>query len=283
MKVWREATQKPPLGAILNWDAPINRGKVGCWLFNEGAGGSASNIVTQSYGTVSTPAVLSPDGLHAVFTDPTHGNGYLSDDIPAIAGALTVVIRRSFISQTAGADVWGMSQDNRVNGQRCFDLLTNYSVTAEDYYPAFLVFAGTSAYSVKDTNKWTAGTVETLVGTRSGVSMRLYRQGALTAGNESGPSGAINSGFGRLGIGRNSVDTELCSNGVFEYGQLYSRALSVSEVLELYREPYGLGQYLVPGIPVFYSIAAGVSAYGPLIGDGNLIGGGILVGVGGLV
>jgi hypothetical protein len=63
----------------------------------------------------------------------------------------------------------------------------------------------------------------------------------------------------------------------------YNRLLSGDEFLGLYREPYGLDAYLVPGIPVFYSIPAGVSAYGPLIGDGNLIGGGILVGVGGLV
>ena len=40
----RFGQDKPPVGSQINWGHPLARGLVGCWLFNEGAGGKAHDL-----------------------------------------------------------------------------------------------------------------------------------------------------------------------------------------------------------------------------------------------
>jgi hypothetical protein len=266
MKVWREATTKPPLGATLNWDAPINRGKVGCWLFNEGAGATVANLV----GSVLSGAFAGtslPKWAHSGCFFAEGDKAYIPIALPAFGGnaPITVVSRAMCTVNSASSYLLGTNAYEMGLG-------TNGSNVAR-----FLLNSFTTNDRAEIAGGIAIGIMQQYVGIYDGTNLTVYAGLVSATVQPTGTYAALTNW--RLG----GFNSDYFMAGYIERSEVYSRALSAADVLALYREPYGLDAYLVPGIPVFYSIPAGVSAYGPLIGDGNLIGGGILVGVGGLV
>jgi hypothetical protein len=56
-------TQKPPIGATIDWSHPLAQGLVGCWMFNEG-GGIPINIVSGVQATIAgTPPIYTTEGI----------------------------------------------------------------------------------------------------------------------------------------------------------------------------------------------------------------------------
>ena len=45
--------QKPPVGSQINWEHPMSRGLIGCFLLNENAGVLARNLVNNTFGTLT--------------------------------------------------------------------------------------------------------------------------------------------------------------------------------------------------------------------------------------
>jgi hypothetical protein len=72
--------QKPPFGAALIPDHPLNRGLVGCWLFNEGGGNTAFDLSGNgNHGTLTNgPAwVGDPQFRQALSFDGSTSKGYI--------------------------------------------------------------------------------------------------------------------------------------------------------------------------------------------------------------
>lgn len=68
--------QKPPVGATINWNHPISRGLIGCWLMNEGGGTLVRDIASRNDGQLSGGAKWATGGNGcAVEFDPASNVG----------------------------------------------------------------------------------------------------------------------------------------------------------------------------------------------------------------
>ena len=90
---------KPRPGAQVDWGNPINRGLVGWWLFNEGAGLRAADLTGQNDGTITdanaaTIWVGSPQGGGLEFQ--AAGNDYVnvpdSPSLDSLTDAITIAV-----------------------------------------------------------------------------------------------------------------------------------------------------------------------------------------------
>lgn len=96
--VWRDRTQKPPMGVSLRSDGHWSvQGLVGAWAFNEGAGQYVLNSADQKYGGI-TEAVWKSNGLYF------GGSGYVNVHLPTLDWQSTGVTILALVDGLPGED-----------------------------------------------------------------------------------------------------------------------------------------------------------------------------------
>jgi len=242
MRYW---PQKPPLGVPVNWGDPLAQGLVGCWLMNEGGGtivndlsgnGNTGTLVADTHTVAGKfgPA-LSFDGTDDYVTIPSINYAGVSQ--------LTVSFWVKF-NAAPTATIYMLQQGNSANnrvfnflvldGGRTHFTLWNSSAASE-----------TGRYdSIITTTNWYH-----IVGTYDGANVRVYvngilgtyRQGALTGTLEDAVSGGLDQFI--LG-GSLSLAGVLSSDfaGQIDNVSIYNRALSASEIAQLYMTPFRIFQ-----------------------------------------
>lgn len=251
---WFDATTKPPFGAILNPDSPMNRGNVGCWLFNEGAGGigvwKPQGLYVSNSGILKKAPDVSLSGLTVTLLGTTGTvtmyNYWASKSIYnttagwifGIDGTATSVYFNRRVADGPGRAEAASAVASNERGMWCGQVTPDNK--ANVWKNGVCLATGTAV-------AWIASSVDMYIGGR------------------------------HQNDGSSSVkDT---AQFTYELLRVDPRALSASELLALYREPYGLDQYLVPGIPVFYSMPsaavciAALAARNQRIIDGSPFGG----------
>jgi hypothetical protein len=230
--------QKPMLGAEVDWRNPLSRGLVGCWLFNEGAGGGCQELVTNitryigsgkqylgnglyadgtTYGAISSGVLLTPYHTITARTRPTNPS-----DNPLIADCNSGASDESL--------TWRYLRSAGINWVDSGGGYGN-AITPSDHQSV-----------------WATDTVS-----YDGIG-RAYKNGVLYGSTAAFTirTATRNASLFTLGL----YTSAQFYMGDCEFLYIHSRALSPSEVAQLYYEPYG--HFLVPGLPIYYSIPSGI-------------------------
>jgi len=217
---------KPPRGTQLNLTHPLSRGLVGCWLMNEGCGGTIfdssrnGNTGTLATGTAAPTWVPGPRGTCLSFD----GGDYINCGSPILCSPITFVvwinpsiITGNYISIAYGPDassyiqVWNYYIRFSINNS----LLTTYPITAANV-----------RYSV-------IGTYDKSLGSSN---MKLYVDGILRDKKDS--TTEINTGSLTIGAYKYSGSYIFGFNGLIDTLLIYNRALSAAEIAQLYQKPF---------------------------------------------
>jgi hypothetical protein len=255
MKLWREANQKPPLGAILNPDCALNRGKVGCWLFNEGAGARYQNIADARIfgspvdpGTPWLPLGVLLDSNYRGINTGLPSNVLTPNNTPGYTLMVSLIPsdvtndKRILTVRTSAASKYALV-GGRVSGKTS-SFMRNAAV-------GLIQLDSTDAYTINVSH-------QILAVAREGYGA-LFLDGKFQAESATVSAEQTFAGDASVVVTGDNAGNQW-PYGIFQHCVIIARALSASEALALYREPYGLDQYLVPGLPVFYSIPAGAGA-----------------------
>lgn len=227
----------PPVGAKLNWSHPINRGLVGCWLFNEAGGQKFKDIAGVNDGTgVNSPTVATGQYGVGIKLSNSVANQYVSIGTNSSLNLSTDATILVFVNlvATTGIQWLGATGDNAGNVQFGFEV----GRTANKIDTIW----GTSGGGfdiLTSTNTISAGKWYMLAVTRTGSgtswSASLYINGVLdsTQAGVKAPSSFVAGYIGAFSNGGNQSGN-LSLNGV----RYYNRALSAQEIRQLYVQPF---------------------------------------------
>ena len=239
MRYW---PQKPPLGVPVNWGDPLAQGLVGCWLMNEGGGNTVYDLSGNGHaGTKNptTPWIAGDSGPALRFDAAELANTlYLANDTALVSDAWSVVMRIKPDDIATNTILFG------------WDGLqpSLYLQLGSGKTPLF--YMGSSNYTYIHTSAFTAmhdGNWHTVVCTMPGnanadiLSAKFYVDTVLY------PLGAWDSG----GAATAKVGLRLCGprqniareyDGDVSWAMYYNRALSASEIAQLYMTPFRIFQ-----------------------------------------
>ena len=227
---------KPGRGIQLNRAHPLARGLVGCWLFNEGTGDKVFDLSLNS----NHGALQNMDPA----TDWIAGRDGLALDLDGVNDYINL----------GAINQWG---SNKISAVMCFKadaadsmVMMRYSgVGVLDFQPAWVNSFGTgirlSIVGTTVTIPYSGGEITTIVSTYDGNSGdgNIYRDG-IKKGSISTIS-TINSNTEPWLVGTDADASGGGSLGNWFQGQiyyiyLYNRALTASEVRQLYINPYAM-------------------------------------------
>jgi len=223
--------EKPMYGVLLNPYHPLAQGLIGCWLFNEGGGNTVFDL--SGYGNHGTlggstkPSwQVGIKGLGMYFD--TAGS-YINTGSDSILNPLHQISIAALIYPTG----WGSGNNfgriiQRFDGTTtAYDLYLRY--TGNFRFAASGDFVQTADGSISLDNPYL------LVGTYDGSNLNAYINGNLSASEPE--TGDIYSVDTDTVIGNNNDFNRTFAGYIF-FVFLYERALSSSEVAQLYENPY---------------------------------------------
>lgn len=223
---------KPPLGTQIDWSDPINRGLVGYWLMNEGAGDRIYDLSGNGRtGTITAGTwAAGPDGPCLAFTQASSSNISLGD-LKGLEGEAAITLAGWFRSnENANASV----ADNiwKKSGSGTDTLAVSWDQS--DYIPFSLTNAAEARVTVNSNpiKNWLTWHFITCV--YDGAYLYVYVDGKLAC-TPAAQTGLVYTSAHTFYIGDNSANTW---NGLVGLQYFYNRALSPSEIARLYREPF---------------------------------------------
>jgi hypothetical protein len=235
-------TRKPAGPAVLDFSHPLTRGIFDCLIFNEGAGnvrnlvpgapdativgsgttaGTIASWETTSAGLAGRTYGESAAAASSSFQIPYHGNWVAAD----------FSVRLVFYPITYPAS-FTTTLVNPANGAVWFCLY----ISAISSLVNFFEVGGQNVTPIPATVSIPLLTISDLVITRSGSLVTFYVNG-VASGTASGSTGTTYSS-GSLSLGGGDGAGDLGSNADFISMQTWTRALSATEVLSLYLDPY---------------------------------------------
>ena len=227
---------KPNLGVPINWSNPLSKGLVGCWLMNEGGG----NIIADLSGNGRNGSVV-----NALWSPGKYGTTLAFDD----SGDYVDLGRASWVDYLPEISIVASVKNNNVSKVGTNDYIVDKWTNWNCFYLAwdatekfhFEVRTNTAGgvsvqSSVRD------GTIQHhLAGTYDGANIRLYVNGELDGGPKA-QTGTVRSAVNNLYISSSVNSATTSWDGIIDYVFIYNRALSASEIAELYRNPFGIFQ-----------------------------------------
>ncbi len=230
MKLWKHGSQKPPLGAQINWERASASGLVFDALLNEGAGGSACNLAQSMVGSVEGGAEWCSHGM--TFDGSNDDIVFPVSPAWSLNSPFSIMLRWRRIVRTgggfpnsigtwtgtAGDNGWCMYSSATVSFLRNGISIAIKAVTDYVWYQLGVIYDGVNAISFVD------GICSTPVAKDWPLSLATTRQLWLAW--------------------RGTGDRDTAD---LEYARIWNRELSSSEVAEFYVQPYGGDLYVVPG------------------------------------
>lgn len=237
--MYRSHTEKPPLGAQINWNHPLAQGLRICHLFAEG-GGQPMNRVNNRIATRTNGPTWAPHGMRFA-----HGSdqSLVVGNVPEaqITGSLTIVAYFRSFDEGTGQTI--VSKDNNAGG-RAYTLDFD---TQADRQIRFYINGGGGGTSDPILNSGNAGFdlvnnrwYQVVATFKPGSFIRLYIDGKLwasgTANYSNIPAATANLRYGR----RDYSGAEAPMEGEISYVYLYNRPFTSAEVKQLYVSPYSI-------------------------------------------
>ena len=242
---------KPMLGQQINWGNPLTKGLVGYWLMNEGGGSKIYdfNENRKNIGTI-TNAIWVPGKFGSCLNFDGTGD-YVSISGPTVPGGNAPFTFLAWIypsSNTAISDsiIWDLTDQNLLR------ISESGTTQAQVVFNAFTtndrVSSGTGTITL---NAWNQ-----VVGLYDGSQMKIYTNGLFRAAVT--PTGTYAaSTMSRIGTRGATNDFD----GKIDSVMCFNRALSASEIAELYREPFAM----------FYDTDIWWLYSAPVTGEGQII------------
>jgi hypothetical protein len=221
----RYNNNKPPVGVQLNRNHPLTKGLIGCWIANQGAGKQLLDLaIGDNASNWSGPVYDNGGGLKFAAADRLTNSKLIN--IPQCTIVTSVKLTTS------------IAVDGFVAGFKHFsDDATFDKVLFTNPTPGFYIYDG-SIKIVSATTSMQVGRYYQLIAVNDGTNIKIYvngtLEGTLAAGNSytsyaSGPNFFFNA---------NTVGNYKNIDNNKEYVYLYDRALSDTEIKELYLKPY---------------------------------------------
>ena len=225
--------QKPMLGVPISSTHPLGTGAgglVGIWLFNEGSGNKAFDLSgNKNAGTfVNNTHFVSGKFGSAVAFDGVSDRFDIVDNPSLPSDHFTYIAwinHRGSHGDTDG----GIWYDRfNVDGENAI------CISNEDGIKLFFKIAGTSRSTEVAAGDVTQGVWHQVAVTHDGISQKVYLDGVFVGGMSFvGALGdSTNTRFIGVGFGTSQRDF----NGSIDHSLLYNRALSPSEVAEIYAD-----------------------------------------------
>lgn len=238
-------TTKPPLGSTINWGHPLAKGLVGCWLMNEGSGRKVKDAALKNDGII-TNALWKPTrrGVGLYF-DGT-GDYVLVPDNPQLDVGISDLTISTWINLSSIAANKGVVVKRDANSLNAIGYETLFLSTGEyrfqfsDGTANRLFVATTTQY---ENTGWRNFVV--VLDRDNAVGMKIYVDNILKASdNPTAQQGSLASSI-NLYFGTQYVGGSPAGSLLGEMGQvtLYNRALTPSEIQQLYQEPYCFIEY----------------------------------------
>jgi hypothetical protein len=241
---------------------PINRGLVGYWQCD------GEGVLQPDYSGAGNNGVATATGLQ----DSHHGgnalsfNGTSSNVIaPANASILggtprTFAAWVNLASNTPARGIFTYGSTSA--GGAANDLWTGFTNAGDVYFRTIGNDVRTTSGGAIPTNTWTHLAVVYLGGNLSASTLLIYVNAALQAGTTVGPPTTLVTLSSPVHIGDDISVTVSPFSGAIEGVRWYNRALSATEIQQLYTEPYiGIVDALASIIPT------GVPPQLPLMGQ----------------
>lgn len=217
----RWGSVKPSVGYGVDWSDPIANGLIGCWLFNEGAGGTLFDIARKNHGTFANAPTWTGGAFGQSLNFNAANQAVNVSAIPTMANPWTISGWVNWSTITNLASAFGFN--NSTNGVYIGTTATNLKIASNGETPG----NGTTALS---TGKW--------------YHLALFWDGTKLNGYINGkfeynvtPSGsnwksATKTQFGVSDVGHTTLSAKL------DTIRTHSRALSATEIMRLYTEPF---------------------------------------------
>ena len=245
MAIWTPKLIKPSLGTPIYQGHPLARGLVLYLPMNEGSGNTVSDLSGNgNHGTF----YQSTSWTSGKFGPATYFDG--TDDIIGISKwpGWPVVTMAAWVrfDQAIGADECIAAVDSTANGARTFQFRRTSGGVAQ-----LIVFVGGDAISATGTTTVPTGIWHHIVGVNDGTNALIYVNGVLDQTPIA--SGSMDADPGNWGIGarakRNTgfttdIDSEL--QGAIDSYTTWNRALSASEIADLYANPFAMFERPTP-------------------------------------
>lgn len=232
---------KPILGEQIDWSHPLASGLVGCWLMNEGSG--------------STVQDLSGNGKHGTLGATTWAAGKFGSCL-GFDGGDTINITGFSLSGSYTWSFWVCSTDTTANTD-LFDCQTGRMIVLWRQSDMLTLYDGNYRYFGSTPSSGWHHVV--FVASATTLTCSCYMDGVQSGITRTYTP--VNIG-GSVAIGSRYSGDDNYFNGLMSSCAIYNRALSASEIAQLYREPFGM---IVQDRPELYVTAEAPAGGGQFI------------------
>lgn len=227
MRYW---PQKPVLGTQINWGDPLARGIVACWLMNEGSGNKVYDL--SGNGKVLTPVSANPTWVAG---NRGHALSFASN----IDDRLNTPIQPVYSLNYYTVLFW-VYKDISASGTFFFvddnnQIFINKDTGTIELYEGGRGFS--SADSIDYRNAWH------MIGyCQSGDRMDIIADGKFIVASQNNAISPATWGAGSWQIGGYSNTTNGRFSGQISHGLICFRALTATEIMQLYMTPFRMFQ-----------------------------------------
>lgn len=246
---------KPPLGWPIDWDSPLTKGLVGYWLMNEGGGSKVfDSSGNGNMGTLvaDTHFVAGKFGGSALNFDGTGDYVDLIYNSSLSFGTGDFTLSAWIYPHTVSSYIVIFGKD--VVGERDWD----FGLGSQSGKLVF--YDGQTDISIHSNAVLSANSWQQVIATRSGTTLTLYVDAKVQGvGTSEGNFTETNDIY--IGA-REYAGYEQYFDGIMDQLRIFNRALTASEIAQLYREPFAVFKDPdeIPILDQYYTVegAAGI-------------------------
>ena len=254
--------QKPMLGMQINHSISLSNDIVGCWLMNEGAGGKVYDLSGNGYHLTASGGPTWQGGKYGPATKYVTGSTqyFQRDECPV-----------SVLPYTVSA--WVKCGENNPAVFSCFFYIGKSGDAADYFVLAFQTDgqirgwdrnSGAQAETANDYADDAWHHVVALVTPTAQIRIDLYVDGDYRV-DHTGASSDVTSTYNRIAFGMaRDVSPSFAYTGLIDNVMIWNRALTASEIQQLYIEPFGMFKN-----PFDWYWYGGIGA--PAVGAGQVI------------
>jgi hypothetical protein len=231
---------KPTRGICLNRNHPLSRGLVGLWLFNEGSGSQVFDLSGNGRNCTFGAGAASPAWSSGKYGSCLSFDGadYASRNNDIISGLPVTIVTRARSSNTANIQQVVSFADNTTTDNNILEVRFRGDVGGDPVEAgigtAASAYANAQSITGYVANEW----IDIAATFEAGITSKIYINGIFEA-NDTDALAAFPSSANEFNIGARPESTRIFFlTGKVSFVYIFNRALSASEIAQLYREPF---------------------------------------------